>query len=319
MDASDRRRFVLHPGAAKTRSVKKNPWTWILAAALGFGGGFPLSKALLDSGIGVWQFFAPRYVIAAAVILVFVTRRGLTDPIARRRGAVLGVINVAIPTVFLTFATDLLPASVAGILAAFIPVTTIAFAHAVVPGERFAVRRVPGVVVALVGAGILVGGSRGIDGESLSLAGIAFGVVGVASAGFGGALNRRFAMQTPALELAASQFAASAMVLTIGVIPLGGLDFTGLGLLQWFGLAIVGVLSTAVPFYAILKAGELSTAATTANIGYLVPLIAAGGAVMFLGDPVTVGFAAGGGAIIFGVWLSDRLARTRPLTLAAPN
>ena len=296
--------------------MTKNPWTWILIAAIGFGGGFPLSKALLDSGVGIWQFFAPRYVIAAAVILVFVTRRGMADPVARRRGAVLGLVNVAIPTVFLTFATDLLPASVAGILAAFIPVTTIAFAHAVVPGERFAVRRMPGVVLALIGAAILVGGSRGADGASLSLVGIGLGVLGVVSAGFGGALNRRFAMQTPAIELAASQFVASAIVLTVGVIPLGGIDFIGIDAVQWIGLAIIAVVSTAVPFYSILKAGELATAATTANIGYLVPVIAAGGAVVFLGDPVTVGFAVGAGAIVFGVWLSDRFARVRPVTQA---
>lgn len=124
-------------------------------------------------------------------------------------------------------------------------------------------------------------------------------------------------MQTPAIELAASQFAASAIVLTIGVVPLGGLDFSGIGVLQWVGLMIMAIVSTAVPFYAILKAGELSTAATTANIGYLVPLIAAGGAVVFLGDPITVGFGTGATAIVFGVWLSDRLARIAPVTRGA--
>ena len=124
-------------------------------------------------------------------------------------------------------------------------------------------------------------------------------------------------MQTPAIELAASQFAASEIVLTTGVVPLGGLDFTGIDALQWIGLGIMAVVSTAVPFYSILKAGELTSAATTANIGYLVPLIAAGGSVAFLGDPVTAGFAVGAGAIVFGVWLSDRLARVRSVTHTA--
>ena len=54
--------------------LSENPWMWIAIATLGFGGGFPLSKALLDSGVGVWQFFTPRYVIAAFVVVAFITR-----------------------------------------------------------------------------------------------------------------------------------------------------------------------------------------------------------------------------------------------------
>lgn len=290
--------------------LDESAWTWITLAALGFGGSFPLSKALLDSGVGVWQFFPPRYVVAAIVIVVFITRRSEVAPLARNRGVTLGLISVAVPTVFLTFAVDLLPASVAGILAAFIPVTTIAFAHTVVPGERFVARRLPGLVIAVVGAVILVTGSRGTDGTTLSVLGIALGIAGVASAGLGGALNRRFAMETPAVELAAPQFIAAAIALVVVAAPIGGLDLGGLGASQWLGLIVMAVASTAVPFYSILKAAEIATAATVANIGYLVPIVAAIGSIVFLGDPVTAGFATGALMIVIGVWLSDRLARS---------
>jgi drug/metabolite transporter (DMT)-like permease len=302
------------PTAPPTESLSSrlsaNPWTWIALATLGFGGGFPLSKALLDSGVEVWQFFAPRYVIAAIVIVGFITRGRKVEPLTRNRGVALGVINVAVPTVFLTFATDLLPASVAGILAAFIPVTTIAFAHTIVPGERFAVRRLPGVAVAVVGAAILVTGSRSTDGTALSVLGIALGIAGVASAGLGGAMNRRFAMQIPAVELAGSQFVAAAVALVVVAAPLGGLELGDIGLVQWLGLVVMAVVSTAVPFYSLLKAAELAPAATVANIGYLVPIVAAVGSILFLGDPVTAAFASGAAMIVIGVWLSDRLAQS---------
>ena len=284
-------------------------WLWIGLATVGFGGGFPLSKALLDSGVGVWQFFAPRYVIAALVILVFITRRGMRDPIPRNRGVALGLINVAVPTVFLTFATDLLPASVAGILVAFIPVTTIAFAHAIVPGERFTARRLPGVAIAMLGAVILVVGSRSSDGTALSALGVALGILGVASAGMGGALNRRFARETPAIELAASQFSAAAVALLVVSAPLGGLALGGFDAAQWIGLVAMALISTALPFYSILKAAEMASAATVSNIGYLVPVVAATGSILFLGDSVTMAFISGGVMIVVGVWLSDRLAR----------
>jgi drug/metabolite transporter (DMT)-like permease len=300
------------PTGASSRQLSKNPWTWIALATLGFGGSFPLSKALLDSGVDVWQLFAPRYVIAAIVIVTFITRRRRVHRANRNRGVALGVINVAVPTVFLTFATDLLPASVAGILAAFIPVTTIAFAHSIVPGERFVVRRLPGVAVAVVGAAILVTGSRAADGSALSLLGVVLGVAGVASAGLGGAMNRRFAMRIPAVELAGSQFVAAAVALVVVSAPLGGLNLGGFDVIQWFGLVVMAVVSTAVPFYSILKAAEFASAATVANIGYLVPIVAAGGSILFLGDPVTGAFASGAVMIVVGVWLSDRLAGSTP-------
>ena len=289
--------------------LAENPWMWIAIATLGFGGGFPLSKALLDSGVGVWQLFPPRYVIAALVIVAFITRGRRVERSTRNRGVALGLVNVAVPSVLLTYATDLLPASVAGILAAFIPLTTIAFAHTIVPGERFVARRILGLAIAVVGAAILVTGSRTADGAALSMLGVLLGIAGVVTAGLGGAMTRRFAMQTPAIELAGSQFVAAAVALVVVSAPVGGLDLDGLDAIQWFGLVAVAVVSTAVPFYAVLKAAELASAATVANIGYLVPIVAAAGSILFLGDPVTAAFASGAVMIVVGVWLSDRLAR----------
>lgn len=300
------------PGSTSRRLVD-HPWTWIALAAIGFGGGFPLSKALLDSGVGVWQFFPPRYVIAVVVIVGFITRRGLTDPPTRNRGAVLGLLNVASTTVLLTFATDLLPASVAGILVAFVPVATITFAHFVVPGERFVAWRIPGLACAIIGAAILLSGSRTAEGAALSLLGVVLGVLGVAAAGAGGALNRRFAMRTPAMDLAASQFISAAIVLVIVSVPFGGLELGGFDAWQWLGLSLMATLSTALPFYAILKAAETASAATVANVGYLAPVVSAVGSVAFLGDPVTDAFALGSVLIIAGVWLSDRLAEGAPI------
>ena len=123
-------------------------------------------------------------------------------------------------------------------------------------------------------------------------------------------MTRRFAMQIPAIELAGSQFVAAAVALVVVSAPVGGLDLDGFDAIQWFGLVVVAVVSTAIPFYAVLKAAELASAATVANIGYLVPIVAAAGSILFLGDPVTTAFASGALMIVVGVWLSDRLARS---------
>jgi drug/metabolite transporter (DMT)-like permease len=143
------------------------------------------------------------------------------------------------------------------------------------------------------------------------------GIAGVASAGLGGALNRRFAMQIPAIELAGSQFVAAAVALVVVAAPVGGLELGDIDALQWLGLVVMAIVSTAVPFYSILKAAEIASAATVANIGYLVPIVAAVGSILFLGDPLTTAFASGALMIVIGVWLSDRLAGSpsRPTTV----
>ncbi len=291
--------------------MSKQPWIWIGLVTLGFGGGFPLSKALLDSGVEVWQFFVPRYALGT-LIIALVVRRRLGSPAVRNRGILLGVVNVAAPTIFLTFATDLLPASVAGILVAFIPVTTIACAHRLVPGERFEVARLPGITIAIVGVVVLVVGSRSPDGSGLSVAGLALGAAGVLTAGIGGALNRRYAMNHGALDLVVPQFLAATVAVGIASAPFGGFALGNLTGIQWLGLTAMAVFSTAIPFFAILRAAELATAATVANAGYLVPVVAAIGAIVLLGDPLSIGFAFGSTLILVGVWMSDRAGRRIP-------
>jgi drug/metabolite transporter (DMT)-like permease len=284
-------------------------------ASIGFAVAFPLMKVMFESGLTVWQILVPRYLIGTAVIWAIARSRHFDwrRQGAMRKGAVLGVVNVALPTILMSIGTDLLPSSVAGVLTAFIPMTTVAAAHYFVPGERFSIQRVPGLVLATAGVVVLVLGGRTPDGERIALLGVVVFLLGVTLAGVGGALNRRFAMQTPATSIVLPQFwISTAIVAAIGV-PLGGADLGSVNATQWLQITAFGLVSTAMPFFALLKASELATAARASLVGYLVPLMAAGLSIVVLDDPLSVPFAAGAGLVVAGVLAADRADRRLPV------
>lgn len=294
-------------------AVIKTAWTWIWLAALGFGIGFPLMKTMFESGMDVWQILVPRYIAGTALIwgVLLARSNGRAGGRARRQGAVLGVVNVAAPTILMSVGTDLLPASVAGVLTALIPMATVAAAHLLVPGERFTLRRVPGLLLATAGVVILVAGPAPAD-STVGVLGVGVFLTGVLMAGVGGALNRRFAMQTPAMSLVLAQFLAASLAVALIGIPLGGAELSGLAADQWARLALLSTVGTALPFFALLKASEIASAAKASLVGYIVPLLAAAISIAALGDPVSLPFLIGGGLILAGVVTADQAERRIP-------
>ncbi len=279
---------------------------WIIAAATGFGVGFPISKWLFESGLDVWKLFIPRYVIGTAIILAAIAgRRRRRSATAIRQGGVLGIVNVTIPTVLLTFGTDLLPASVVGVLVAIVPPATAAAAHWLVPGERFSAALVPGLALASFGVAVFATGGVGTGGSS-DLLGFAVTLLGVVFAGVGGALTRRYASGTPAADLAIPQFLAATAAMTAVSWPMGGADLSGVSFEQWLGIGTMGTVSTALPFFALLKAAEHTTAVRASMVGYLAPIVGATTSIIFLDEPLSGTFAAGAALVGVGVFLTAR-------------
>ncbi len=295
--------------------MKDSPWPWIAIAAPGFAIGFPITKQLFGTGLSVWQIMVPRFIVATLVVWAVMAIGRRPVEYEWRPGMILGITNMAIPSVLMGAGTDLLPASVAGILTAFIPLATVAAAHWMVKGERFTSDRIPGAVLATAGVIVLVvGGESG--GGRISPLGVAVFLTGVGFAGIGGALNRRFSLVTGVSGLIVPQYVGALIVLAIVGVPLGGADVGRFTTEQVLLVLALGVVSTAIPFVAILKAFQMASASRASLVGYLVPLLAAVASIVLLDESVTVSFVMGGLLIVLGVLMADRLDR-RPW-MAAP-
>jgi drug/metabolite transporter (DMT)-like permease len=245
--------------------------------------------------------------VSLALIIPVYRRFWTTNRAAWGRGLVLGVVAMALPMLLLTLALEDLPVSLAGLLIALIPIATIAAAHFMVEGERFSPKSLPGLVLALAGSAILVGiGGESVAGVDDLWRGVAFSVAGVALAGVGGALSRRYALEVAAENLVLPQFTVNT-VLLLTVVPLvAEVDLTGISGESWALLAGIGVIGTTVPFASFLIAAGINPAYRLGLTGYTVPVVAVALAVAFLGERLTLPVIAGAALIVAGVVIAER-------------
>ena len=299
--------------------MQSRPLVLLVLASLGFGAGNIITKAILNLGVSPMTVIPGRYFIGSAVLLASLTatdRLQMPGRDAWRQGLILGAINMAAPTILSTLGLVYIPASVAAMLVALIPLATIVAAHYIVDGEPLRAALLPGFVIALVGCVFLVRGDTATgDGAGL---GVALLLGGILAASVGGALSRRFALGTPALHLIVPQFVGAGTIALAAAIPAGGLlGFADLTPTGWYLLIMSGAIATALPFWAILRLSELASAAKTSLVAYLVPLVGVTGSIVLLREPLTSGLIIGGALILLGVVIAERAERRRSLPIAA--
>lgn len=287
-----------------------NPWTPLVVATMGWALSTVISRALLENGVDPYSMVALRMGFAmAAMALVVMTgaRFRSTQRESWIKGGLLGVISLVIPMVLMTVGFEEVPVSIGGLLIALVPISTIAAAHFLVEDERFNPRSVPGLIVALVGTGVLVGiGGNDIEGVGDLWRGVAYVTVGVIMAGLGGALTRRFAQEIPGESLVLPQFAVAAVTLTL-VLPVLPAESVGTWTgPDWLLVAVMGVVGTALAHGAFLVGASINSAARLALTGYSVPVVAVALAVILLGERLTTSVIVGAVMIIAGVVLVER-------------
>jgi drug/metabolite transporter (DMT)-like permease len=287
------------------------PAVAFIAATLGFGSGSVLAKVVLGRGVTALELLPIRFSFAVASLLTVLAATGKLkrlDADIWRKGSMLGVINMAAPSILMTSGLEHLSASVTALLVGLIPLTTVAFAHHLIDGERMHRGLVPGFVLALAGTGLLVEG-EGRPGTNPVL-GLTLVVTGVLAAGAGGALTRRFALKTPAAELVLPQFVAATGVVLAAALASGSIEGIGRMDRGSFGLIVLlGTACTTVPFGALLWLSQSTTAARVALMAYLVPLVGVTGGILILGEPLGWRLLGGGALILAGVMLADRTER----------
>lgn len=293
-----------------------SPWTPLVAATIGWSCSAVLSKVAINLGVDAVTLVPIRMAFGLLTLLVVIAITGryrTTSPRAWWRGAVMGTLAMGIPNVILTRALEDLPVSLGGLLLALLPLTTVAAAHFLVPGEKFKAGSLPGLVVALAGVALLVGfGGEKIEGVNDLWRGVSFSLAGVTIAGVGSALTRRYALEVDKEDLVLPQFVVGTLILFMTIPPLFGLDTAALDPVSLSVIAVIGTIGTTLPFIAFIVAAAVNPAWRLGITGYAVPTLAVFAAVLFLGEPFTLNMAAGAILIIGGVVLADRSNRRVP-------
>ena len=281
-----------------------------MAATFGWAVSAVLSRAVIIRGVNTWTIIPVRMVVASLTLLLVITLTGrfwTTDPRAWKRGLILGVGAMALPMTLMTLALEDLPVSLGSMLIALIPLATIAAAHYLVDEERFQLRSLPGLIVALVGTVLLVGvGGVTLDGVENLWRGVANVTAGVVLAGVGGALTRRFALEVDAEDLVLPQFTVNTIVVAAVFPVFFPFDLGPAGPVDWLMLIGIGAVGTTLAFAAFIVAAEVNPASRLALTGYSVPVVAVILAVLFLGERPTLSVLAGALLIVLGVIMAER-------------
>lgn len=269
-----------------------------------------MSRAVLVTGVDAFTLVPARMLFAMVTLGLVIAISGrfrTADPEAWKRGLILGTVSMALPMTLMTLGLEDLPVSLGGLLVALIPIATIAAAHFLVDGERFQSRSLPGLLIALAGSALLVGiGGATIEGVGNLWRGVGYTLAGVAIAGIGGAVSRRFALQMQSEKLVLPQFTVNTVTVFTIAPFLTGTQLGSISVPTWLLIGAVGAVGTALPFVSFLIGASTNPASRLALTGYAVPVVAVALAVMFLGETLTPEILAGAVLIISGVILAER-------------
>lgn len=282
----------------------------MIAATLGWASSAVMTRAVIVNGVDAFTLVPVRmsFALISLLVIVAMSRRFWTSSgAAWGRGLVLGVVAMALPMVLLTLALEDLPVSLGSLLIALIPIATIAAAHFIVEGERFSAKSLPGLLLALAGSAVLVGiGGESVAGVDDLWRGVGFSIAGVALAGVGGALSRKFAIEVPSEDLVLPQFTVNTVLLLTLIPVIAEVDLPAIGTESWVLLGAIGVIGTTVPFASFLIAAGINPAYRLALTGYGVPVVAVILAVLFLGERLTIPVTVGAVLIVAGVIIAER-------------
>jgi drug/metabolite transporter (DMT)-like permease len=290
----------------------------LAAAALCWASAFIAGKFALAEmtplTVAAW-----RYVFAVAMLVPFALRRGAWQGIGAYPGRLAFMVvcgGVLYPGLFLA-ALSRTSATNTSLLIALNPTLTALLAP--LAGERIDPRRLPGVLLALLGAALVI--TRGDPGRLHELGHHSGDLLAIVAAfcwvGFNLASRRVVGRAQPA--------PINLVVYGIGALALFALTWTEEPLRQFVhaspaaiaGVVVMAALSSALAGQLFLIGVRTVGVTRSAVFVNFVPVLTATLAALVLGERMEDGQALGGAAVLAGVWWTTR--RAAPVAREAPT
>lgn len=226
-----------------------------------------------------------------------------------RDGILLGIFGTAVPMVAYVASLQYQSAGITALLLTTAPAITVLFAQFLLPDERLTARAALGIGLALGGAALLVvRGESGLAGVAGSPIGYGMVIGAILIDSYMIVYTRRHCRDYDTIDLSTVRTVAAALL----VLPLSLL-------LVGFDLSAVTAAGVAALFYAsaagtfgglmlFLWVNQRFGATASSLTSYVLPVVAAVGGVLFLGEQVTPVMLAGMALIIAGIALLNRRA-----------
>ncbi len=306
-------------------------WAMFVGLTLAWGASFLFIKIGLNEGLEPFTLVAWRMTLATLFLgAVLLVSRGRIPraPGALPRIALLGLLNVAVPALLLTWGSQWIPSALASILNGLQPLFAIVLAGLVLHDEPITVDRLLGLLLGFGGAVLLVSPNLGDPGPDVSASEALLGELAVILAALSYAVAavyaRRFVTgarlvldpvtgprRATSAEIALTQVATAACItVTLAIVaerPDGGLPLAPPPTPSaWFAVLWVGVLGSGVAyllFFGIMRAWG---ATRTTLVTYALPVIGIALGVVVLGERLHVEEVAGTALVLAGLVVASR-------------
>jgi drug/metabolite transporter (DMT)-like permease len=279
-------------------------WIKFIILAGAWGSSFLWIK-IAGQEIGPFSLVLLRasFALAGLTVALFIIRPELPRSL---RGwlafAFLGVFNVAVPFVLISWAERTITSGLASILNATVPLFTILLAAAFLPEDGLTAPKLLGLLVGFAGVIVLVYDQVGVD--SLNL--LSIGAMLLAAAFYGG--SAVFARKATLGMRPAAQAFGQSLFSWLVMLPAASLaEGTLLHLprlpITWLALAWLGLIGTFMA--TLLFFSLLNTIGPTRStlVTYTFPLVGMLLGILFLAEPVKWQLFLGAALIISGVWM----------------
>jgi drug/metabolite transporter (DMT)-like permease len=294
------------PGPSAARFAPADVGLLLLLSAM-WGLSFLFIELALRQLGPIW-IVAGRTSVGGVILLTIVLVRGTGLPRGRElwlRLMTLGVVNNALPWAAVAWAQQRLPSGLTGLLMAIVPTSTLLVA-AVVGLERITPRRLVGLLLALGGVAVIVGGDVEQPGRVLAVLAVVLATLGYAS----GAVfaKSQVSGRAPPLTIATGQVLCAAVItvpaawLVEGRPAVGSLTPTTLG-----AVALLGALGTGLAFLVFYVLVDRVGATNATLTTYLIPIVAVAAGTLLLDERLGASALAGGALILVGIWLAQHV------------
>ena len=255
-----------------------------------------------------------RISVAAALLTAWTYARGhRLPPLNDKRWlwfAALGLFGNTAPFFLISWGQQTIDSSLTGILIATMPLTTIALAHAFVPGERMNARRLAGFLLGFAGVVVLLGpvALRGLGGTGL------LAQIGILCAaicyGINAVLARLLPDTSPSLSGAGMLIMAALLSLPFGVWDLVHMPAAPVS--AWTSVLWLAIGPTALASALLMQIARTAGPSFLATVNYMTP-IAAVATGLLIGETLGWNALLALTIILAGVWIARKKTVVPPV------
>lgn len=278
-------------------------WLTFLALGLMWGSSYLFIKLAVND-FGTFTLVALRLAIGAALLWMVLWRASQKIPPRGRIYGhlfVMGLINITVPFILITWAEQHTPSSIAAVLTSLVPLFTSILAPMFIHDEPLRLNAIAGLVVGFVGVIVLT--SRELGGASFDLLSDLALVAAAVSYGAGAVYARRNVRGLPPMVPAVFQvtfaFLVSAVVALVLEHPWDARpSAVAVGSIVWLGL-----LGSGFAYLAFFRLLAHWGAVRTTLVAYVIPVVGIALGWIVLQEPVDARLLIGAGLVIAGVAL----------------